>query len=320
MRTSSTIVLAVVVVAPIVIAVGPAVADRGHMVMVTVKAQPNVSVRNEGQKAIIGWNGKEEVLILATDLSASGDAKVVEFLPLPSKPSKVAKADLTSFRAVEKIIRDHAPRVPLSWPWQRGGSKGTDKEPAVKIVFHKQIEAHDITIAKTEDLEAFLSWARDFVKKHGGTLPEKGQGALRSVIRSYLSRGYHYFVFDIIDLADKTKTVPPIRYRFRSDHLFFPLVASSLDVGRTEIDLFLLTPHCPDVWGTKTGFCAGFYRGAGPIKFALTAGELRTISRPLADLFKGRRSVQFTAATYKGLVTGLKRDFVLRAPLSRPAG
>ena len=300
-------------------------ADRGHLVIQTLK--PNVSVSNVGQKAIIGWNGEEEVLILATDLSAGADAKVLEFMPLPSKPTEVAKAGRQAFSAVERIIAEHAPLAPRHLLRHRTAGPGPAEPAPVEIVFHEQIGAHDIIIAKTDDFQAFLSWVRDFVAKHRGTFQAADERRLEPVLRHYLDGGYNYFVFDVIELTEDEKTVDPICYRFPTDHLFFPLVVSAMDVGETEMSLFLLTPHRVDIWGTKTGFSAGFYREEGrvytnedpgqPIKFSLKPHDVLRISSSLADLFEDWDSVPFTAARYKGPVSKLERDLVLRSTEER---
>ena len=319
-----------------ILAAAPATCDRGHWVMGPLR--PNVTVHNAGQKAIIGWNGTEEVLILSTDLSAQANATVLEFLPLPAKPTEVAKADPRAFEMVELLIAHHAPLKPKS-AGGMGLTKGAARAatpPPVQVVFHERIDVHDITIAKVNRFEGFVSWARDFVAQRGGSLPSGGQGRLETVVRSYLMRGYRYFVFDIIEVAEKTKTVPPISYRFPSDHLFFPLLISTLDTGETEVNLFLLTPHQRDVWGTRwpdvwqtgTGLAAGFYREPGrtytnrepgtPIKFRVTAGEVERISPALKGLFKGSDYVaRFTAATYRGPVSELVRDFIVTRGAAR---
>jgi hypothetical protein len=68
-----------------------AFADRG---MIPIKS--DVSVYEPGQKAIIAWNKGKEILILSTDVRASGETKVLEVMPLPSVP-KIEKGDLKSF-------------------------------------------------------------------------------------------------------------------------------------------------------------------------------------------------------------------------------
>jgi len=298
---------------------GAARADRGHIVIQTLK--PDVSVSNAAQKAIIGWNGYEEVLILATDLSASAEAKVLEFLPLPAEPSEVELAEGQCFSAVERIIAEHTPpTLEHLMPMRSGAVTGP---PPVEIVFHERIGVHDITIARVRDLEGFLSWAGEFVRGQGGSLPEGGQEGFRSVVASYLSRGYEHFVFDVIELGRETKTVPPIRYRFPSDHLFFPLLVSSLDEGETDVSLFLFTPHRPVIDEAGSGFRVGRYRraeggaeegeGAEAVQFWVRHDDVTRVSDCLADLFEGGRDVCFTAVGYEGPAANLASDFILDA-------
>jgi hypothetical protein len=297
---------------------GAARGDRGHIIIQSLR--PDVNVSNAAQQAIIGWNGDEEVLILSTDLSAGDAAKVLEFIPLPSEPTKVEKAPPRAFYEVGRLIAQHAPRVPTHRGTMRGG--GASGEQGVAIVFHQQIETHDITIAKTEDLDAFVKWATDFVAARGGALP--GSGGFRPVVADYLERGYHYFVFDIIDLGEQPRTVPPILYRFATDHLFFPLRASTLDRGMTRIQLFLFTPHWLDIPATRTGLALAMYRSLGrvspraagqgqPIKFTVTRSDLEAVAESLAELFEEWTEVKFCAARFAGPLASLQRDLIIRA-------
>jgi Tol biopolymer transport system component len=305
----------------------PGYADRGHVVIRAF--EPDVSVNNAGQKAIIAWNGTEEVLILSTDLSAGAKAKVLEFLPLPSQPSEVELAEPQSFSAIQRLIAEHSP--PTAAHYQRRGSRGggAASPPPVEIVFHEKLDVHDITIAKTNDLDGFMSWVREFVTGQGGSLPGRGRDRFESVVRSYLARGYRYFVFDVIELTTEKKTVPPVRYRFASDHLFFPLLVSTLDKGYTQVSLFLLTPHRPAPESLSDGFSIGKYRRkaglriaadrdeAEPIQFWLENDDLERISDSVADLFEGWRKTCLTAVGYRGDVAGLTRDFVMSVAADR---
>ena len=68
--------LLVICVGLITMSLAPAVlADRGMLPI------SDVSVYGPGQKAIIAWNGDEEILILSTDVRADSDSKVLEILP-----------------------------------------------------------------------------------------------------------------------------------------------------------------------------------------------------------------------------------------------
>jgi hypothetical protein len=95
----------------------------------------DVSVYGPGQKAIIAWNGEEEILILSTDVRASGDSQVLEILPLPSEP-EIEKGDFASFEQVDKLIKEHFPT--RLWDRARKGTVGPPGE-GVEIVFHEKL-------------------------------------------------------------------------------------------------------------------------------------------------------------------------------------
>jgi len=81
-----------------------ALADRGMVPL------SDVSVYGPGQNAIIAWDGEEEIMILSTDVRATGDSQVLEILPLPSEP-KIKKGDFASFEEVDKLIKKIPPLV-----------------------------------------------------------------------------------------------------------------------------------------------------------------------------------------------------------------
>jgi hypothetical protein len=97
-----------------------------------IPVNPEVSVYEPGQKAIIAWNGKEEILILSTNVHSDDESLVVELLPLPSEPERVELASFSSFEEIEQII------------WEMGfktyGGKGYFRvEDGVSIVFYEKI-------------------------------------------------------------------------------------------------------------------------------------------------------------------------------------
>ena len=73
-------------------------ADRGGLPIV-----PGVSIYEPGQKAIVAWNGNEEILILSTDVRASEQTMVLEILPLPSKP-EIGGGSFQSFQEIQDMI------------------------------------------------------------------------------------------------------------------------------------------------------------------------------------------------------------------------
>ena len=77
---------------------GLAQADRG-----AIPFRPEVTIFEPTQRALIAWNGEEEILILSTDLRASRATKVLEVMPFPAEP-QVTKGDVGVFRRAVRLI------------------------------------------------------------------------------------------------------------------------------------------------------------------------------------------------------------------------
>ena len=269
-------------------------ADRG---MVPVS---DVSIYGPGQKAIIAWNGEEEILILSTDLYASGDSMVLELLPLPSAPQRIEQADFASFLAIEETIEEHLP--PLSW-WDRklAGGEGID------IVFHQKIGAHDITVVSAGDAAELVSWAQGFLEDMGMEA-DLSSVRLENLVTGYIERGMEFFVFDLVEVTSEPKSIEPIVYQFETDFLYYPLVISSLASGYTEITLFLLTPGAVNLAELPPGLDVGYSYGRA-VRFQLDEGELGSIDLEVAELLGG--GAWLTAVKYEGDLEGLESDLIL---------
>ncbi len=268
-----------------------ALADRG---MVPVS---DVMVYGPGQKAIIAWNGEEEMLILSTDVSASGDSQVLELLPLPSQP-EIKKGDFASFEQVGKLLKEHLPDY--GWGQFRKDALG----PAgVEIVFHEKIGAHDITVVKAADSTELVLWAESFLEatgiKHTVSSPE-----LELLVEDYIKRGLSFFVFDLIEVTSKPKSIEPIVYRFDTDFLYYPLKISTLASGWTDINLFLLTPQPLNLrWLPER---SGLPDVGEIIQFEVTEKELASIDQDIASLLGD--NAWFTALSYHGDLARLTQD------------
>ncbi len=205
----------------------------------------DVLVYEPGQKAIIGWDGEYEILILSTDVLASDDSMVLRIIPLPSQPDRIEKGDFDSFVRITELIEEHYPGY--SW-WKELWTMGVGgAEPEVEIVFHEKIGAHDIWVAKANDADEFIEWAEDFLARneieHEISSPE-----LEWLVEDYIAEGINFFVFDLIEISSTEKSVEPIVYRFKTDFLYYPIRISSINSGLTGISLFLLTPEPLDFY------------------------------------------------------------------------
>ena len=251
-----------------------------------------------GQKAIIGWNGEYEVLILSTDVRADDDTMALQVLPLPSEPESIEQGTSDSFLRIGELIRDRY-KHRGSWGDCAAGQEA-GKGVGVDIVFHEKIGAHDIWVAKATDAVEFVQWAEDFLVRNEIQY-QISSPELESLVGEYIDEGIEFFVFDLIELTPDQRSVEPIVYRFQSDKLYYPLKISSIVSGATEITLLLVThdrladfSQLPksEFGGHEYGLAipttsVGTSDERQPIQFELWKGELKSIDHRLAKLFSG---------------------------------
>lgn len=298
-------------------------ADRGG-----IPLYPTVDILEPGQKAIIAWNGREEILMLSTDVRADQSTLVLEFLPLPSDPRAVEKANFTSFTKLQEIIRKHT-----STGYALRGLetlKGNELNRSVVVTFHEKIGAHDITIVKAENASELAFWVDEFLSRNNAA-NELSLEEYEAIFEDYISRGFPYFALDLVELSPDDKTVEPILYRFETDFLYYPLMISTLFSGDTSIMLFLLTPQelggymlyrfeegpwarsIVYVENNKTKIFAPAdlaWSPASIFRFDLSDEELRDIDSRLGGFFDD--SAILTVLEYRGPLDIFVGDFILR--------
>ena len=124
-----------------------------HADMGSIPFKKGVRIVEPNQDAIIAWNGKEQLLYLQTTLGASEETKVLEVMPLPSKPM-VDEADPAVFARCKSllprvIVRDSGGGDPFG-PFSAPGEL-----PAAWVVERKMIGAHDLRTVELLDAERF---------------------------------------------------------------------------------------------------------------------------------------------------------------------
>ncbi len=121
--------------------------------MGSIPFKKGVRILEPKQDAIIAWNGKEQLLYLQTTLAASEETKVLEVMPLPSKPT-VEASEVGVFKRCQSLL----PRATIH------GSNGADPFgapsdlPAARVVERKMIGAHDIQTVELLDSKRFSAW------------------------------------------------------------------------------------------------------------------------------------------------------------------
>ena len=215
---------------------GAAAGDRGGVPINTVY----IDIHEPGQKAIICWDGTEELLVLSTDMRADSPTKVLEIMPLPAEP-KIKTVNETLFSSLKYLVEEHS----TTYKDEGGGFNdraGDSSEPVdVEIIFHDKLGVHNLTVIKAISKEGFANFVAEFMSSIG-LEPMSFPGA-EEIADAYIKRNINYFVLDVIELTTETKSPEPLMYRFVSDGVFYPMEITSLTGGTTHILLFILTPQ-----------------------------------------------------------------------------
>ena len=190
----------------------------------------------------------------------------------------------------------------------------------VQIIFHEKIGAHDITVIKAADSAELVRWAEKFLED-AGIGHRISSPKLESVAGEYMAGGINFFVFDLIEITSEPKSIEPIKYRFDTEFLYYPLKISTLAEGWTDINLFLLTPEeLKPSWLLERSELpqgmeiAKFYgkNGTQPVQFRVTQEELASIDKEVTNLLQN--DVWLTAMSYHGDLAGLTRDLKIYKP------
>ncbi|MBI5095258.1 MAG: hypothetical protein HZB26_22840 [Candidatus Hydrogenedentes bacterium] len=196
----------------------------------------DVVVFEPGQRAIILWNGREEILLLSTDIKTNRAVSLLEVIPLPGEPA-VRLGDFDWFMTMQRLLIDKS-----MWRVASGGGVAGVRAPerAAEITFHKKMGVHDISVAHVLNRDGFTGWVEEFMTAKKAVNP-KVDPAFAGIIGNYLERGTQWFVFDSLQADNQLQSRQPVEYRFKTDHLYYPLEISSRESGKTNIDLLVVT-------------------------------------------------------------------------------
>jgi hypothetical protein len=287
----------------------PAAADMGQIHVSTEGA----TVSESAQKAIILANGKQEVLILGTELAANRKVPVVRFIPFPSEPT-VELAPKGVFDRLAGLVGKY--KLQYVHVAHSKGGPATRESSGVEVRFHAKLGSHDITVIRVRDAAMVRVWANRHFKKNG--LPvAKSYKEAEAVIADYVARGIDWFVVDAVELSPERRVIEPVAYRFSSTSLYYPLKNTNTFGGKGEIELFIAAPttlcapgsniffeegdKALDAQGRHTGPCLGLASAKASTSAMLVPAEhdLQAIW-PDGDVFFGGKPVFLQAVRYVG--------------------
>lgn len=275
-------------------------ADRG-----SIPFHPEVKIFEPKQRAMLAWNGEEEVLLLSTDLSASEPTKVLEVIPLPAEPV-VTKGDVEIFQKATQLINKKLSReLGLS----RAGDpiKSLGGKPAGEVTFHERIGAHDVSVTHVLNSGGFMKWVEDYLTSAGVEKPLIPE-ALQKVVGEYLKDGFGWFVFDVVSLDEKPKTSEAIQYRFASTCLFYPLRIMRTEEGHTTVHLMVLTPRLLSSFpGLAVDRVHLLHK---PV--SISRRELRFLSEEMEELFPQAEALKLRLWQIEGELSSFQEDLIAK--------
>lgn len=275
-------------------------ADRG-----SIPFRPDIKIFEPNQRAMIAWNGTEEILLLTTDMKASDPTEVLEVLPLPTEPA-VKKGDIETFKRATDLINKKI-RRPSILTSKRNGGKQRGGKPAGEITFHKKIGAHDISVAHVLNREGFIIWVENYLDSLGVENPDIPEG-LRNVVGEYLEEKFTWFVFDVVSLDKELKTNDAIQYRFKTDFLYYPIKIMSTEEGYTSMDFLILTPM---LLANFPGIPIGKIKlKHHPI--SLTYNEVKNLNEDMSELLADRKDMKLRIWEIEGRISSFTEDLIAR--------
>ena len=266
-----------------------------------IPVNPNVTIFEPNQRAMIAWTGTEEILLLSTDLHASDSTMVIEVLPLPAEP-EVKKGDLETFRRATDLINKKL------YYGEAGKGRVMSEGvivPSGEVTFHEKIGAHDISVTHLLDAEGFVDWVIGYLEDLG-VEGDVVSSERKQLIEEYIAEDFEWFVFDVITLGKETVTNEPIQYRFKTRRLFYPLKITSTAEGMTSIELLILTPRLLSRFPSLP--IERISLKHDPI--SISRVELAELDEDMYDLLKGFERMKLRIWEIRGLLWTFGRDLL----------
>lgn len=293
---------AVLLVPVVFLAASPARSDCG-----SIPYKGDVQIFEPNQRAVIAWNGREEILLLSTDLRASEPTKVLEVIPLPTEP-EVTKGEMAVFSHAARLIQEKLhPRSAKGMGFGAmgdlgGTAMGGALPPAGEVTQQKKIGAQDISVIRVLDPRRFVRWVEDYLQQAGVENPTISR-PMRRVVEEYLRDGFPWFAFNVVELGTSPATKEAVQYRFRTPLLYYPLRITRAEKGNTTVRLLLISPRLvriPDLLSARARLLHE------PVR--ITADELRYLDKDMHGLLGKRQPMLLRMWEIKGRLSGFRRD------------
>jgi len=221
---------------------------------------PGSDVEVGEERAIVSWqDGVEQLDVLLGVLSSDTETGLV--FPTPS-PATVSLGDRADFDAIGRVIQPTRVEEYDWWAVPNEGSAGSAPPEVLDRVQLGPIEA--VTLAAS-DSAGLAAW-----------LDENGYGLsaeVEELLQGYVERGWYFVALRITGDEPLDGGLDPIRFRFESEQLVYPLELSRAATNPQTVRLYVAADHRQRVEFTSGGIPAGaFVSWAAPITGTEIAG------------------------------------------------
>ncbi|MCX4524249.1 MULTISPECIES: DUF2330 domain-containing protein [unclassified Streptomyces] len=200
------------------------------------------------ETSVVRWDGATEQIVMR--FTVGGDAKRAAWvMPVPHRAT-VELGDPTVFDQLTEMTRPERRTRTHFWP--RGGDWPFSSDigdgataalpgagaPSVDVVGREQLGDFDVARLTATDPDAL----RDWLESNGFTLPDR----LATELRPYVDQKWEYVA---VRLAPRRPgkpllgTLDPLRIRFESDRLVYPMRLSRMAKTAQSLGLYVLADH-----------------------------------------------------------------------------
>lgn len=221
-----------------------------------VDRDSRVSVDRE--TSVVGWDGSTEQIVMR--LTVRGNApEAAWIMPVPHRAT-VELGDASLFSELQTLTAPVTATRHYFWPrakdWPFGGSDHRSGDSAaapaaaapVEVVGRERLGPFDVARLAATDPAALEGW----LKENGFELPDR----LATALRPYVEQKWEYVA---VRLAPQESGRPlsgdldPLRLRFASARLVYPMRLSRLAATPQSLGLYVLAAHRMEPRGTIGG-------------------------------------------------------------------
>jgi hypothetical protein len=200
------------------------------------------------ETSVVDWDGRTEQIVMR--LTVRGNApEAAWIMPVPHRASvdlgdSRLFSELSALTAPEHVTRHYFWPRAHDWPFSGSGNVGDGAAapmpgaPSVEVVGRERLGPFDVARLAATDPEALQRWLED----NDFDLPDR----LATALRPYVDQKWEYVAIRLAPRESSTPlagTLDPLRLRFASDRLVYPMRLSKLASTPQQLGLYVLAPH-----------------------------------------------------------------------------